>query len=103
MFVWLVFLISSTYLCTKHSKEYSVGPNFYVLQDNVTSTLNTLTRLALQKGLNKLDMTSSVTINEVLPDSILRFGVFFGTNYFSVTSCKKFPVYIVRLCTHLSV
>lgn len=71
----------------KLSKEYSVGLNFHVLQDNATSTLNTLTKLALQKGLNRLDMTSSVTINEVLLGGILP--IFFCTNYFAVTLCKK--------------
>lgn len=54
----------------KHSKEYSADLNFHVLQDNATSTLNILTKLALQKGLNRLDMISSVTINEVLLDNI---------------------------------
>lgn len=72
---------------TNHSKENSVSLNFYVLQGNATSTSKTLTQPALQKDLNTLVMTSSVTRDEVLLQSILPF--FFGTSYFPVTLCKK--------------
>lgn len=44
--------------------------------------------ISFTERLNTLDMTSSVTRDEVLLQPILPF--FFGTNYFSVTLCEKY-------------